>query len=362
VSGDVSVLLGRGDGSFESVLPDVRATLAYPPDSVVTGDLTGDGKMDLIVRSRDSGEIAVIMANGDGGFGLPDYRTLGFVWSFGLADYDLDGALDLLVVDRDSSEVVVHYGDGDGTFSRSEVLGSSPSYASLVTGDLNGDGAPDWVAYGKDEITAGMNPRGGGGHSCCGLSPGAMVDGSPSLAAIDMNLDGAVDLVSIFEIHWPDDEPAVSRMAVLLNNGDLTFTSHTIMEGTSYWCLEAGEFNGDGFPDVAAGGRQVAVFLGRGDGTLELSGTLPYCGGDIQEFMSATDVNGDGFSDVVLINDDTRDVAILMGHGDGTFELGQRYVTGANRSQLLRLADLNGDGMADIVTADGNILRMAMHH
>jgi hypothetical protein len=55
-------------------------------------------------------------------------------------------------------------------------------------------------------------------------------------------------------------------------------------------------------------------------------------------------------------------VVILMGHGDGTLELGQRYVMGAYNTQLLRLADLNGDGMPDIVTADHNVLRMTMHH
>ena len=68
-SGDVSVLLGNGDGTFQ---PQTRREAGYHPNSVAIGDVNGDGQPDLVVANEgdrsDPGDVSVLLGNGDGTF------------------------------------------------------------------------------------------------------------------------------------------------------------------------------------------------------------------------------------------------------------------------------------------------------
>ncbi len=59
-SGNVSVLLGNGDGTF-------RAAVDYGagsgPRSVAVGDFNGDGKVDLAVANGGSNNVSVLINN-----------------------------------------------------------------------------------------------------------------------------------------------------------------------------------------------------------------------------------------------------------------------------------------------------------
>ena len=93
----------------------------------------------------------------------------------------------------------------------------------------------------------------------------------------------------------------------------------------------------------------MTIFLGTGDGTLQLGQQISIAGGD-PSVIFARDVNGDGQLDLIVANTIST-VAVLHGTGNGTFEEPQYYTAGfAPRS--LAVADLNGDGELDIVTAD----------
>ena len=58
-SGDVSVLLGNGDGSFQ---PQQRFAAGIGPASVALGDLNGDGRPDLAVaNTTDPGTVSILL-------------------------------------------------------------------------------------------------------------------------------------------------------------------------------------------------------------------------------------------------------------------------------------------------------------
>ena len=69
----VSVLLNRGDGSFQA---KHDYAVRRRPSSVAIGDLNGDGKPDLVIANSGSSTVSVLLNSGDGSFqaGL-DYRT-----------------------------------------------------------------------------------------------------------------------------------------------------------------------------------------------------------------------------------------------------------------------------------------------
>ena len=63
---NVSVLLGKGDGTF-------AAAANYPagnaPYSIAVGDLNGDGTTDLAITEDGDNTVTVLLGNGDGTFG-----------------------------------------------------------------------------------------------------------------------------------------------------------------------------------------------------------------------------------------------------------------------------------------------------
>jgi len=118
--GTVSVLLGKGDGTFGSA-PASPLTVGMQPNSVKVGDLNGDSKPDLVVANLGSNTVSVLLGNGDGTFasapGSP--VTVGNApASVAIGDFNRDGKRDLAVANRDSSTVSVLLGHGDGTFAQ----------------------------------------------------------------------------------------------------------------------------------------------------------------------------------------------------------------------------------------------------
>jgi hypothetical protein len=146
--GGVSVLLGRGDGTFATPLAYLgNSGLA----SVAIGDLNGDGKPDLVVLGNFTiSDVSVLLGKGDGTFADPvAYTPPWSARSVALIDIDHDGKLDVVTrVDYSGgwggAAIMVMLGNGDGT------LGLPIDYPvdaqSLAFGDMNGDGRIDLVA------------------------------------------------------------------------------------------------------------------------------------------------------------------------------------------------------------------------
>jgi FG-GAP-like repeat/Bacterial Ig-like domain (group 3) len=115
------------------------------------------------------------------------------------------------------------------------------------------------------------------------------------------------------------------------------------------------DVNGDGKTDlvVVEGDSMFSVLLGNGDGTFQAPVSYS-SGGPSAYSVAIADLNGDGKLDVVFAGDVTgREVVVgvLLGNGDGTFQTPVIYSTGTGGYDSVAIADLNGDGYADVVVA-----------
>jgi Bacterial type II and III secretion system protein/FG-GAP-like repeat len=266
-SNTLSILLGNGDGTFQK---QTTLNTGHSPVSVIAAnfhDLTSVTEVDLAVANQTDNTISIFQGNGDGTFKTPTSISLpsGYGPS-GLAAEDLngDGHIDLVVADSGSNTISVLLGNGDGTFrQRTDYpTGSEPVYVAV--GDLNNDGAPDIAVanqsgnsvsiYYNEETSSGVPLGTFVAGSTRDFSAG---NGPTSIAVADFNLDGNADLAV--------SDMTDNAVTVLLNAGDESFTSLSELPvGNAPLSITSADFNGDGRPDAAtadSGSGEVTVIL-----------------------------------------------------------------------------------------------------
>jgi hypothetical protein len=221
----LSVLLGKGDGSFGSPLTAPLGSLTEAPIQFAISDLNGDRKADLVVLDQPSGSIMVFLGNGDGTFASPTSYFVGSTpTSFAIADFNNDGHPDVAVSIPANLSILL--GKGDGTFQPA-TFAASPLSSILTTGDLNKDGNADLVG-----VSSLANPAvlqvllGKGDGTFQSLAPSTLYASSAASLA-DINADGDLDLVQLINGSGPT-VPGVG-LQVLLGNGDGTFSNSFLL-------------------------------------------------------------------------------------------------------------------------------------
>jgi hypothetical protein len=119
---------------------------------IASADLNGDGIPDLVVSDMNDGfpslgNVTVLLGKGDGTFTPGTTLQTGSIpYSIAIADFNGDGKADLATADAGSNTISVFLGKGDGTFAAplSPAAGTDPVFAAV--GDFNGDGILDLAA------------------------------------------------------------------------------------------------------------------------------------------------------------------------------------------------------------------------
>ena len=398
-----SEVQANGDGTFTG-LPAAPATWNLVPDpygslgddcypNFVFGDVNGDGNSD-IVQADSSGAtvtITVLLSNGDGTF-TPAPQGLGPASGFPLVGISgitggtlvpnaTSNNLDLWVVDdSEPSNLAQYAGNGDGTFTLLTSVGVSvnppvtlipPSAPNLLDGvgynviieDLDGDGIPDvaetdFATYQEAVYLSNQTTAYTGVEL---TTPDSNYDTCESTAG---SLTGSSGLPAIIVTNCDDQTLTVyNNAAGVFSEGvyyPVVVTPNTTAQ-TYPLGVTIADVNGDGNGDVIVSNDRssdVSILLGNGDGTLQLTSVAYAVGGYPNSAAIVTDLNGDGLPDI-LVADNEFSLTWAAGYGDGTFQAARDYFAPNpdndccnNGGISIASGDFNGDGFTDVVESN----------
>jgi hypothetical protein len=236
------------------------------------------------------------------------------------------------------------------------AAGIAPVFVNLD--DVNGDGKADLIAANDESgaVPNGISIQPGKGDGTFGAAKIVAMDFSPlPIADSVLTGNGKIDVVA--------GSATSNKIGVVLQASDGTFpasaTDYTATGLANTHAVAIGDFNNDGFADVAvissdtavnSGVPNFAVFLNNGDGTFTLGQELTL---NVTTMAAITSFKVGGHVDLAVVSQSGNSVTILDGNNTGTFTVGPSYSVGSAPVSIVS-ADFNGDGRADLAVANSN--------
>jgi hypothetical protein len=270
-SGAISIL--RHDpanpGAF---LPSQTVATGAGGDAVAIGDVTGDGVADLAVADGIIANAhAIVLAQnsaGSGSFLAPVSLPLGANRGsndIAIHDMDGDGRNDIVLATSDGAAIL--YQNSSGGFGAPVLLPAGINPQGVAVADLDGDGRPDIIV-----ANAGYAPLGGVGGASVSIlrqtvlgsftaSSISVPDGAVSVIVADLNHDRVPDVAALSVSYVAPNVP--SQVSILLQStaprGSFALSgTYTATSGANF--ISAGDINGDGYTDLVVS-NPVSVML-----------------------------------------------------------------------------------------------------
>ena len=305
---NVFISLNDGNGNFTEAASYATGVWPY---QVTLGDMNNDGSLDIVTANQENtpgDNVSILLNQGDGTFAAyHDYGTASTSRSVALADFDNDGDLDVAtgnIMPFGQESVTTYLNDGSGVLS-SETYYARPQAGYVTAADVNDDGFPELAVTNGSDLSASIFFNTGNGQfgteDVYTLGTAAV---EPELH--DVHTSSFADLDGDGDLDWVIGNRNINKLTFLYNNGD-------------------------------------GIFGQRMD-----------CGTILPQFVYIRDFNKDGIADVMTLNHHAsiyNSVSILLGLSDGTYTnslvvpMGQAAVEAA-------VGDFNGDTNLDIATAD----------
>lgn len=343
-------------------------TIPTPSDTAVllVADMNNDSKPDVItigsVNSESPSRIAISLGNGNGTFQAPtqviDFGTvldIGAIIPDGsVGDINRDGKPDLVVVRQNDAAIYVFTGNGNGTLNSPTRIAMpsgnsfSPRYVSV--GDFNNDQWPD-VAAGRFDDSRLVFFNGGstfGGSTRVLTLPNSNT--TYQFASADFDTDGVLDLAV---------QTLTGAIVIrALNTSNPQFNGiENAYGGRLPQGMTVGRLLG---PNGPPGLNLASTSLGLTNRIIRVPNPTtqgliyPYDGNDLLTSMTSGDFNGDGYDDVIAGGLQANAFIPGTGRSNGDIDFNLPLIRTDFMTGSYRSADFNGDGLLDFIAGGGS--------
>lgn len=346
---DIRIYRGNGDGTFtfDGEFPTGERALG-----MAFADLNADGAVDIVTANEqadvelDGAKHVTVLLNST--LGVPPLAYAATHLEIGdgsindapsgvvIAQLVGDAALDIAVCSRRSNRITIFTNDGAGGFTefQSFTEAVSDDLLGLAALDVDEDGATDLVASGRatNDVAVFRNDVAVSGDF---VSVGPLTGFGPGPGDIlgfgnDVDGDGLDDLLTI-------NETGASFSVALNQDQSAVFApTESVSTGASAFRIRAADINCDETPDVLTvseteGG--FSVHLNESvPGTIAFASRVAFNTGAEPTGLAVADFNQDGQVDVAVSNKDDDNVVILLNTTCGSIGTG---------------ADCDGNGILD---------------
>jgi Bacterial Ig-like domain (group 3)/FG-GAP-like repeat len=360
-AGYVHLFPGDGTGNFGA--PVTTSIAIDGVRGAFAGDFDADGRTDIAVDREHA--MSILWNEGARAFSQPMYHS-GDVVAAG--DCNGDGVSDVISFTTSSDAVIVFYGQRNTrAFAENPARIPVDNVTALSLHDVNGDGRQDVVVAAAWAQIAGIATAEANNTFNAPLL--FMTPPDPQITAFgDVDGDGALDFISASE----EAPPIVS---LVRGKAGGAFDAPIAIDiraaiGTTYSDAIRGldllDVNGDGRRDLVVldwRDSRVCVLVANEQGGFERAAQCVPTEArmlDMESLVVAGDLDGDGYGDVIVtqfnqLDDHPHRWIVMHGRREGTFRKGAA-ITGIESFQISTLAgvtDLTGDGKPDLLGASG---------
>ncbi len=326
-------------------LLEEHAPVRSRPGRLALFDLNEDEILDVVVSNFGVSTVSVLLGRGDGTFSSANqYGVSTEPWRVHAFSVGNDTALSLLV-DAEGGSVLLR-GDGSGAFFGWErvVAETFINPRDIEIADLDGDGFADYVTVAdlRDNEIGRLAVIWGAASALAGPSTEIQVPPGPLAIAIgDVDNDARPDIVST--------SYRASKITVIGSKAGRRFElmSSISVESASkslFGAVELADLNHDGNLDVVAmNNNRLEILLGHGDGSFDRRTLRDYLSG--VRSLGIEDMDRDGDVDIVAAG---SDIWVFRGTGTGGFEAPQRFAAPVE-ARFLTIDDVNADGRPDVL-------------
>jgi len=316
--------------------------VGYSPSDVAIGDFNGDRIADLVLVEPLLHRLIILYGNGS----LEEFTSKSFtlpnaVQDLQVADVNHDGISDLIVLTKAPARLICYYGhSAERLLPKAEL-------------DVNA-GAEKFVLFPMFHRTSVFFYG-----QMCGIGH---ADYSPSSGFIRKSTLASKDIFSKVELLASSSKDALPSLIAysttehavkLIRTGpDSLLGSVTIRLERPLSSLVVADFNQNGLADVVLGlgssryaPNELRVIYDIGINTGYPPIQLPLDAPPTH--LLAHDLNNDGYTDILALNSDAKQLSLFFGKADGEFL--DRYTLGIDEAAQFRVADLNNDKLPEIV-------------
>ena len=326
---------------------------------MTSGDVNGDGYVDLVLTNILSYETRILTNDGHGNFsqasqeiiqGIDERKIL-------LEDMNGDGLLDLVTLPSHYYKICLTLNEGS-QFGATTLLGTPSSSLPLESqsfsvADFNADNRKD-IMYTSYNSNLSLNEI----RFLLQQPDGTFEDVLPDLPGLPIFTEGITEKATVIDL----DKNGLPDLLVQIKDSSASITLNTYKNlGSNSFALVSssqiattadaglyqmvsGDFDNDGYQDLAGinGKTNVLYLWGTGEGFVPQSVIGPN-----STIIEAGDINGDGIADVVIGSISTYFSVIYGGKRD----IPQPIVLSPSISGYLSAADVNGDGFIDLMVS-----------